>query len=107
MKRTGHVTQEKSNRHQVEKYPKCTRNVVVRRSVLPVVVLNWYFTDRGPVERSQRRDEPVHFAIERQLPEQVAPVCFEGRAEIVNVDAAELGHQPIGAAGRYLSEQQI
>src|SRR5208282_64501 len=58
-----------------------------------MVILNGYFTDRGSVGRCQCRNETVHFAIERQLSE--------------HVDPAELGHQPIGAAGRDLPQQQI
>src|SRR5271165_1800424 len=65
MERARHVAQKKSDRHEIEKYPERTRNVVVRFAVLPMVVLNGYFTDRGSIGRSYGRDEPVHFAIER------------------------------------------
>src|SRR5271157_45793 len=72
-----------------------------------MVILNGYFTDRGSVGRCQCRNETVHFAIERQLSEQVAPVRLEGCPKVVDVDSAELGHQPIGTSGRDLPQQQI
>src|SRR5208283_4253002 len=38
---------------------------------------------------------------------QVAAVRLEGCPKVVDVDPAELGHQPIGTAGRDLAKQQI
>ena len=65
VERARHVAQKKSDRHEIEKYPERTRNVVVRFAVLPMVVLNGYFTNRGSIGRSYCRNETVHFAIER------------------------------------------
>src|ERR1700747_54804 len=72
-----------------------------------MIILNRYFADRSSVGRGDSRDESVHFAIERQLPKQFAPIRLEGRSKVMNVDAAELGHQPVGTTGRDLAEQQI
>ena len=60
-----HITQKESDCHEIEEHPESTRYVVMGLPVLPMIVLNGYFTDRGSVGRSNCRDESVHFAIER------------------------------------------
>src|SRR5215472_10904783 len=40
----------------------------------------------------------MQFTVERDLLENIAPIGFERGAKIVNVDSAELGHEPVRAA---------
>ncbi len=49
----------------------------------------------------------MEFSVERYLAENLTAVGFEGGAEIVNVDAAELGHQPVGTARGETAEPEI
>src|SRR5215475_8017389 len=49
----------------------------------------------------------MQFAVERDLIENFAAVGLEGCAKIVNVDSAELGHQPVRAAGGDAPQPEI
>src|SRR5581483_1117252 len=107
MQRPRQVAQQKTNGNQVEKYPEGSRDSIVRYSALAVHVANGNFNDRGPMPGGQRRDEPVQFAVKRYLLQDFAPVSLKGRSEIVNVHAAQLGHQPVRAARGNPSQPQV
>src|ERR1017187_1485732 len=49
----------------------------------------------------------MQLSIERNLPEDLAAISFERGAKIVNIDAAQLGHQPVGAARRNAPQPEI
>ena len=49
----------------------------------------------------------MQFAVERHLLENVAAISLERRAEVVNVDAAQLGHHPVGDARRDAAHPEI
>ena len=49
----------------------------------------------------------MQLAIKRDLLEDLAAIRFEGRAEVVNVDAAQLGHQPICHAGGNAAHPEV
>src|SRR5215472_9983390 len=55
----------------------------------------------------QRGNEAMQFAIERDLLENVAAIGLERGAKIVNVDSAELGHQPVRAARGDAAQPEI
>src|ERR1700745_2257782 len=95
VQRPRHVAKEKPNGEEIEHDPEGARQVVMRYPVLPMLVLNRNFTDRGAVCRSQSWYKSVHLSIERQLRKEFAAVCLKCCSEIVNVDAAELGHEPV------------
>src|SRR6266566_6000241 len=107
MKRAGKIPQQEANRYQVEKYTECPRNSVVRIAPLAVHVANRDFYNRRPMPGSQRRNEAVQLTIQRNLLENVSPIRFKGRAKIVNVHSAQLGHQPVGAARRNTAQPEI
>src|SRR5437667_12749852 len=49
----------------------------------------------------------MQFAVERHLLEDFTPVGLEGGAEVVDIHAAQFGHQPVGTVGRYPSQPEI
>src|SRR6185369_6971025 len=58
-------------------------------------VLDWNLTDRRTIPGCQRRNEPVQFAIERDLVQQVAAIGFIRGAEIMQIHSAQLRHCPV------------
>jgi len=42
----------------------------------------------------------MEFPVERHLLQNFTPVCLKCGAEIVDIHAAELGHQPVRNAGK-------
>src|SRR5262249_14580647 len=66
-----------------------------------------HFTDRGPMPRCQRGDEAVQLAIQWNLLDDFATIRFECGTEVVDIDAAELGHQPVSAARRDTAQPEI
>src|SRR5258706_3250463 len=55
----------------------------------------------------QRRNEAVQLAVERNLLENLAAVCLESGAEVVDIDAAELGHNPVGNSRREAPQPEV
>src|ERR1700693_1353384 len=99
MQRTGEIAEQEANGDEIEDYPERAGNAVMRSAAFPVYVADGHFSNRRSIPGRQRRDEAVQLAIERNLVEDLAAVGFEGRAEVVNVDAAQLGHDPVRHAG--------
>src|SRR5205085_12661262 len=95
------------DREQVEKYAEGTPDPVVRNAALTVHVLDRDLADGRAMPRSQRRDEAVQLAIKRNLLDQFAAIGLESRAEIVDVYAAELGHEPVGDSRRNAAHDEI
>src|ERR1700690_412497 len=93
------IAQKKANGDEIEEDTESAGDAVMRNAALAVDVADRHFADRCAIPRSQRRDEAVQFAVERNLIENFAAISFEGGAEIVNLDAAQLGHQPVRNAG--------
>src|ERR1700693_1637476 len=49
----------------------------------------------------------MELSVERNLSQDFSAVSFESGAEIVDVNAAQLGHQPVGAARRKATQPEI
>ncbi len=49
----------------------------------------------------------MHLAVERDVLDDFAAVGLEGGAEVVDVDAAESGHEPVGGAGGDAAENEV
>ena len=49
----------------------------------------------------------MQFSVERHLLQYFAAIGLECRAEIVNIDAAELGHQPVGTPRREAAQPEV
>src|SRR5271169_5697546 len=56
---------------------------------------------------SKRWNEPVQLAVKRNLLENIAAIGFECSAEVVDIDSAQLGHQPVGATGWNTAKPEI
>src|SRR5581483_282126 len=107
VQRPREIFQQEPDSDQVEEYPEGPRDSVMRNSALPVYVADRYFADAGAVPRGQCRNKAVQFSVERHLLKDVAPVSLEGRAKVVNVDAAELRHQPVRTTRRNTAHPEI
>jgi len=59
------------------------------------------------VPRSQGRDKAVQLAVQRNLVQNFAPIGFEGGAKVVNIHAAQFGHQPVGNAGWKAAKPEV
>src|SRR5215470_15273016 len=57
--------------------------------------------------RSQRRNEAMQFAVQGHLLENLSAIGFERSSEVVNINTAELRHQPICAARREAAQPEI
>jgi hypothetical protein len=68
------------------------------KNTLTVHIFDRNLTDAGAVPGSQRRDEAVHLAVQRDVVDHLTTIGLERGAKIMNVDAGKFGHQPIGAA---------
>src|SRR5262249_52654441 len=55
----------------------------------------------------QRRNKTMQFSIQRNLLDDLAAIGFEGSAEVVDIDPAEFGHQPVGAARRDAAQPEV
>ena len=76
------------------------RQVVVRLAGLTWDVLYRDLDDRRARPARERRDEAVHLSVEGQVFDDVALVRLERRAEIVEVYARQLRHEPIRDSAR-------
>ncbi len=88
MQRTRHVLQQEANRDQVEEDAEGARNAIMRLATLAVDVADRNLADGRAVGRSQRRNEAVQLAVERNFLDHFATIGLEGRAEVVQVHAA-------------------
>ncbi len=79
----------------------------MRCSALAVHVADGHFADGRAIPRRKRRNEAVQLTVERHLLENLAAIGFEGRAEVVNIDTAQLSHQPICYARRDAPHPEI
>src|ERR1700680_4123062 len=79
----------------------------MRSPALAVDVTNWDFNDRRSIPRCQRWNEAVQLAVQRHLLEHLATIGLEGSSEVMNAHAAQLGHQPVGAARRNAAQPEV
>src|SRR5215469_1173918 len=107
VQRPRQVAQQEAYRNQIEEYSERSRDPVVRHPALAVHIADRHFNDRSPVPGSQRRNKPVQFAVQRNLLQNRPPVRLEGGAEVMDIDAAELGHHPVRHARRQTPKPEI
>ena len=100
VQRPAHVLQQEPNRQQIEEHAERAPDAVVALAALAVHVLDRNLADRRAIPARQRRNEPVHLAIQRNVLDHFMPIRLERRAEVVNVHARKLRHQPVRAARR-------
>ena len=73
-------------------------NAVMGLAPFPDYILDRNLTNAGAVPGSKRRNEAMHFTIQRNIVNDLAAVRLEGRSEIVNLYAGKFGHQPVRTA---------
>src|SRR5437763_16644501 len=98
VQRTGEITQQKADRKQIEKDAEGPSDAIVRNTALTVDVLDRNLADGGAMPRRQRGNEAMQLTIKRDLLDQFATISFKRGAEIVDINAAQLRHEPIGDA---------
>src|ERR1700690_1071458 len=98
VQRARQILQQEADRHQIKEHTEGSRDSVMRSAALAVHVLDGDFDDRRAVPRGQRRNEAVHLSVERNLGEDVATIGLESYSEVMDIDAAQLCHEPVGAA---------
>ena len=98
MQRAAHVLEQKANGQQIEEDAEGAPDAVMALAPFAIQVADGNLADRGAIPTGQRGNEAVHLAIERNVLDHLAAIGLEGRAEVVNVHAGKLGHQPVGAA---------
>src|ERR1700691_778829 len=103
----GKIAEQEANGDQIEKHAEGAGDAVMRNPPLAIHIANGDFADRRPVPRSERRNKTMQLAVERHLLQDLAAISFEGSAEVVNVHAAQLGHQPVRDAGGYAAHPEI
>src|SRR5690348_9912249 len=70
-------------------------------------IANRNLADRGAIPRCQSRNKAMQLTVQRHLVDDLPPVGFEGGAKIVNVDIAELSHQPVRATRWNASHHEV
>src|SRR5271168_1592768 len=82
VQRPAHVVEQEANRQQIKENTEGPAYAVVALTPLTVHILDRNLADRGAVPRSQRRNKPVHLAIERNVVDDLAAIRLEGSAEV-------------------------
>src|SRR5271155_4886235 len=98
MQGPGHVTHQESYGNDVEEDSHGARNSIMGLPAGPNNVFYRYFDDLGAVPGGKRRNESVHFTIQRNVFNDFAAINLEGGAEIVDVHAGKLAHHPVSGS---------
>src|SRR5581483_10278792 len=107
MERTRKVAKQESDRNEIKEDAEGARDPVMGSAALAVDVPDWNFADRCAIPRRQGGDEPMQLAVERHLVDDLSPVSLKRGAEVVYIDTAQLGHQPIRTPGRDAPHHKI
>ena len=107
VQRPAHVLQEKADCQQIEEDAEGAPDAVVALAPHTIQVCDGNLADRSAVPTGQRRNEPVHLSVKRDVLDHFAAIRLEGRAEVVNIDAREPGQEPVGASGGNAPGQQV
>src|SRR5664279_1293232 len=93
VQRTRHVFEQETDGDQVEKYAEGAADPVMRLTMLAAHIANGYLTDGRAVDRRQRGNKPMQFPVKWNFLQDVAAIGLERGAEIMDIDATQLGHQ--------------
>src|SRR6185437_5138501 len=107
VQRTAHVFEQEANRKQIEEDAEGAADAVMALASLAVHIADGNLADRGSVPACQRGNEAVHFAVKRDVLDDLSAIGLEGSSEVVNVHAGEFGHEPIGAARRNAAQNEV
>ena len=79
----------------------------MRVATLTVKVANRHLADRSAMPGRQSGNKAVELPVQGDLFEDLAPIGLERGAEVVDVDTAQLGHEPVGAARWNAPQPQV
>src|ERR1035438_2887293 len=94
---TAHVSEKEPNCHEIEEDAERPSDSIVAPAPLTVHIPDGNFADRCAIPTGQRRDEPVHLPVERNVLDHFTAISLESRAKVVDVYAREPGHEPVRA----------
>src|SRR5580658_11184650 len=107
MQRARHVLEQEADREEIEEDAEGAAEAVVALAVLARGVRDGHFADGRAVPAGEGGDEAVHLAVERNVLDDLAAVGLEGGAEVVDVDAGELRHHPVGNERGNTAEHEV
>src|SRR5579859_736823 len=107
VQRARQVVKQETNRNQVKEDAEGSGYSVVRLSTLTIDVANGNLANRRSVPGRKRGNKPVQFAVQGHLVDDFAAVGLERRPKVMDIDAAELCHQPICAARRKAAHHKV
>ena len=107
VERAGHVAEEEADGKKIEEDTEGAGDAVVALAKLAGWIRDGNLADAGAVPGGQRRNEAVHLSVEGNVLDDLATVGLEGRAEVVDVHSAEIGHEPVGGAGGDAAEEEV
>ena len=107
MQRAREIAQQKTDGKEIKEDTERASEIVVRSTALAVHVADGHFADGCAIPRRQRGNKAMEFAVERNLLENVAAIGLEGCAEVVNVDARNFRHHPVGDARRQTTHPEV
>src|SRR5581483_999174 len=107
LKRAGGIVQQEFDDHQVEKNANGASDSVVALAVLALEVFDGDFGDLRAGGTGESGNEAMEFAVELDFLDDFAAIGLEGGAEVVQLDAGELGHHPVGDMAGKLPHQPV
>ena len=107
VQRAGHVAEQEADGEQIEEDAEGAGDAVVGLPCCAGGVGDGDLADAGAVPGGEGRDEAVHLAVEGNVLDDLAAVGLEGGAEVVDVDAAEDRHEPVGDARGNAAEEEV
>jgi len=103
----GHVAKQEADRQQIEEHAEGAGDAVMTLTVLAGRIGDGDLADAGSIPRGKRGDEAVHLAVQGNVLDDFTAVRLEGRAEVVDIDAAERRHEQIRGTGGDAAQEKI
>jgi hypothetical protein len=107
VQRARHITQQEADGEEVEEDAEGAGDAVVALAKLAGGIRDGNLADAGAVPGGEGGNETVHLAVKRDVLDYFAAVGFEGSTEVVDVYAAESGHEPVRGAGGYPAHDEV
>src|SRR5262249_19067079 len=97
LQRTSGIIQQEFHDQQIEEFPNGAADAIVALAVFALPIGDGDFRDPRAGGAGQRGNEAVKLTIELNFLDDFAAIGLEGSTKIVQVQAGELGHHPIGS----------
>src|SRR5256712_96385 len=105
LQRFRRIIQQEFDTDQIQHNGDSSRETVIRFAALPRQVLDRNLCNACTGPACQCRNKAMQFAVEMEILDGFAPVSFERRPEIMQVEAAKTRHEPVRGAARKLPSQ--